>query len=43
MNIVTVGGVTCSPRPRGWSRRDHERHPRTGVLPAPAGMVPAGP
>ncbi len=31
---------SCSPHPRGWSRRQQAPHGRHALLPAPAGMVP---
>ncbi len=36
-----LGG--CSPHPRGWSPRRHRCERQRLLLPAPAGMVPAGP
>ena len=33
--------IACSPRTRGWSRRDRHNPPPPPVLPAHAGMVPA--
>ncbi len=36
----SAGQEVCSPRTRGWSRRDQRRHRDPGVLPAHAGMVP---
>ena len=41
--VLEVNGMTgqlCSPRTRGWSRSRGQRHDRTAVLPAHAGMVP---
>ncbi len=35
--------LDCSPRPRGWSRPGLDHHLGVGLLPAPAGMVPASP
>ncbi len=34
-------GMACSPHPRGWSQGPHRRQSLTGLLPAPAGMVPS--
>lgn len=34
--------VNCSPHPRGWSRRPHCEEERAALLPAPAGVTPAG-
>ncbi len=33
-------GRFCSPHPRGWSQMPYDRQPPSGLLPAPAGMVP---
>ncbi len=39
---VSSASSSCSPRTRGWSRRDEQQPGVTGLLPAHAGMVPSG-